>query len=62
MLDRELLEALSEELNNASFPSNTPPGELLQSASGVGHAGADCLRSRTPTPTLRTPPSPRERT
>eukprot|EP00975_Prorocentrum_lima_P031481 6607350-Prorocentrum_lima.AAC.1 len=38
MLDLELLEALSEQLNNAIVPTNTPPEELVQSASGVGHA------------------------
>eukprot|EP00975_Prorocentrum_lima_P050474 10572464-Prorocentrum_lima.AAC.1 len=62
MLDPELWEALNDKLNNASFPITTPPGELVQSASSVGHAGVNGLRSRTPTPTLRTPPSPRERT
>eukprot|EP00975_Prorocentrum_lima_P010163 2166298-Prorocentrum_lima.AAC.1 len=41
LLDFEMLEALSEQFNNAIVPIHTPPGELLQSASSVGHAGAD---------------------
>eukprot|EP00975_Prorocentrum_lima_P068146 12918997-Prorocentrum_lima.AAC.1 len=51
MLDPELWEALNEELNNASFPITTPPGELVQSASSVGCAGVDgCSRASTPPP------------
>eukprot|EP00975_Prorocentrum_lima_P066260 12908136-Prorocentrum_lima.AAC.1 len=49
LLDLELLEALSEQLNNAIVPTNTPPEELVQSASSVGHGGADG-RSGAPTP------------
>eukprot|EP00975_Prorocentrum_lima_P016449 3486783-Prorocentrum_lima.AAC.1 len=59
MLDLEMLEAPSEQLNNAIVPTNTPPGELVQSASSVGHAGVDG-RSRASTPPQRTPPSRRE--
>eukprot|EP00975_Prorocentrum_lima_P025994 5467377-Prorocentrum_lima.AAC.1 len=62
MLDPVFLEALSEQLNNASNPITTPPGAFVQRASSVGHGGVDGLRSRLPTPTLRTPPNPRERT
>eukprot|EP00975_Prorocentrum_lima_P018526 3899403-Prorocentrum_lima.AAC.1 len=42
-------------------PIHTPPRGLVQSASSVGHAGADG-RARSSTPPQRTPPSPRERT
>eukprot|EP00975_Prorocentrum_lima_P019660 4138096-Prorocentrum_lima.AAC.1 len=36
-----MLEALSEQRNNAIVPTHTPPGELVQSASSVGNAGVD---------------------
>eukprot|EP00975_Prorocentrum_lima_P063621 12892583-Prorocentrum_lima.AAC.1 len=62
MLQAEFSEALDQELSNAVIPVNAPPGELVQSASSVGTAGVDDLRSRPSTPTRRTPPSPRERT
>eukprot|EP00975_Prorocentrum_lima_P004328 938389-Prorocentrum_lima.AAC.1 len=56
-----LEEALSEQLNTAIVPLQTPPGELVQSASSVGRAWVDG-HSRASTPPRRTPPNPRERT
>eukprot|EP00975_Prorocentrum_lima_P054864 11502971-Prorocentrum_lima.AAC.1 len=49
MFDLEMLEALSEQLNNIIVPSNTPPGDVMQFASSVGHAGVDGrLRAYSP--------------
>eukprot|EP00975_Prorocentrum_lima_P058844 12341368-Prorocentrum_lima.AAC.1 len=58
MLDLEMREALSQQLPDVMVPIHTPPGELVLSASSVGHAGVDG-RPRASTPPLHTPPSPR---
>eukprot|EP00975_Prorocentrum_lima_P021148 4449552-Prorocentrum_lima.AAC.1 len=55
-----MLEAISEQLNNAAVPTQTPPGELVRSVSSVGHAGIDgCCRASTPPPTHSTQPQGR---
>eukprot|EP00975_Prorocentrum_lima_P019511 4108237-Prorocentrum_lima.AAC.1 len=61
MIHAACIQHLAEQLEHTIVPLITPPRELVQRASN-GHAGVGGHRTRSPTPTQRTPPSPRERT
>eukprot|EP00975_Prorocentrum_lima_P026383 5545442-Prorocentrum_lima.AAC.1 len=61
MIHDAFIQDLADQLKDAIVPLLTPLGELVQSASN-GRARVGEPRTRSPTPTQRTPPSPRERT
>eukprot|EP00975_Prorocentrum_lima_P010638 2260952-Prorocentrum_lima.AAC.1 len=52
MLQAAFMHGLAGQLENASVPLTTPPGEVVHSAS-IGHVGVDERRTRSSTPTQR---------